>query len=85
MIMLLILSFLAGMEYNTYNCTELYRANKYKEKCLEKSDKCIATLNELIERNIDTGVFDSLVDSLETNGYYKYQAELDSLYKLQIK
>ena len=83
--MLLVLSFLAGKEYNTYNYQKLYEANKYKDECLEKSDKCMAILNELIDRHMDTGIFDSLEDSLISNGYYKYEAELDSLYGLQVK
>ena len=83
--MLLVLSFLAGKEYNTYNYQKLYEANKYKDECLEKSDKCMAILNELIDRHMDTGIFDSLEDSLISNGYYRYEAELDSLYELQVK
>lgn len=83
--MLLVLSFLASKEYNTYNYQKLYEANKYKDECLEKSDKCMAILNELIDRHMDTGIFDSLEDSLISNGYYKYEAELDSLYGLQVK
>ena len=84
-VMLLVMSFLAGKEYNTYNYQKLYEANKYKDECLEKSDKCMAILNELIDRHMDTGIFDSLEDSLISNGYYRYEAELDSLYELQTK
>lgn len=83
--MLLVLSFLAGKEYNTYNYQKLYEEDKYKGECLEKSDKCMAILNELIDRHMDTGIFDSLEDSLISNGYYRYEAELDSLYELQVK
>lgn len=56
-VLLLVMSFLAGKEHNTYNYQKLYEANKYKDECLEKSDKCMAILNELIDRQYKVSTF----------------------------
>lgn len=71
-------------KYNTEYIKEIIEANQFKKECLESSDKCIAVIDELLDRNADTGVFDNLVDSLEANGYYKYHSTLDSLYQTQL-
>ena len=71
-------------KYNTEHIKEIIEANQFKKECLESSDKCIAVIDELLDRNADTGVFDNLVDSLEANGYYKYHSTLDSLYQTQL-
>lgn len=71
-------------KYNTEHIREIIEANQFKKECLESSDKCIAVIDELLDRNADTGVFDNLVDSLEANGYYKYHSTLDSLYQTQL-
>lgn len=72
---------------NTYSkelIKELTERNNFKKQCLDANDKCIAVIDELLDRNADTGVFDNLVDSLEANGYYKYHSTLDSLYQTQL-
>lgn len=63
---------------------ELTERNNFKKQCLDESDKCIAVIDELIDRNADTGTFDELVDSLDANGYYDYHKKLDSLYQTQL-
>ena len=53
--------------------------------CVDANDKCVASVDEFIDRNADTGTVDVFIDSLENNGYFKYHNIVDSLYASQLK
>lgn len=53
--------------------------------CVDANDKCVASVDEFIDRNADTGTADVFIDSLENNDYFKYHHIVDSLYASQLK
>lgn len=78
------LSFLIIQEINHGSIEEIRKANSFKKECLDYSDKCIAVIDELMDRHANDSTFDIFYDSLKANGYYEYHYKLDSLYSKQL-
>ena len=78
------IAFFLGKAYENQSTMEVVEANNFKRECLDNYDKASNILEDYLDRHVDDGTCDNLVDSLINLGYYKYKHKVDSLYDTQL-
>lgn len=83
--LVLVLVFLLGIyvgerDYSDFNFKWYREANATKYDIIENMEGSLNLFYEFVyNREEDTGRYDELIDSLESNGLYKFRCKLDSI------